>query len=76
MGMFDYVAFECKCPECGEIADDFQTKDGHRELKTLTPDKVDCFYTSCKNKDCNAWITVNVEGECFVKGYDIKAVKR
>jgi phage FluMu protein Com len=29
MGMFNYVKFEMKCPNCGTIVNTFQTKDDY-----------------------------------------------
>jgi len=54
MGMFDYVDFECKCPNCGAYVDGFQTKNSNCELDTLKPWIVNNFYSSCS--ECGAWI--------------------
>ena len=49
MGMFDYVHFAMDCPTCGTIVSNFQSKDGPCDLKTIEPDGLNNFYTSCKN---------------------------
>jgi len=54
MGMFDWVEFECKCPLCGKLMDDFQSKDGEKLLKHLPVYAVNNFYGSCDN--CGTWI--------------------
>ncbi len=47
MGMFDYVDFECKCPQCGTKVDGFQSKDGDCSLSKIDFFMVDNFYSSC-----------------------------
>ena len=54
MGMFDYVNYECICPECGSDVIGFQSKDGECYLNHLNPLSVDNFYTSCDG--CDSWI--------------------
>jgi hypothetical protein len=54
MGMYDDVEFKCDCPNCGEMVDGFQSKDGPCELKTLTPDRVLCWYSNCSH--CGTWV--------------------
>ena len=54
MGMFDYVKFECECPECREPLSGFQSKDGDCVLETVEPEKVRRWYTSCPA--CKHWI--------------------
>jgi len=46
MGMFDYVSYDLKC-DCGETFNNFQSKDGPCELRTLSPLQVDYFYGDC-----------------------------
>lgn len=53
MGMFDYVRYEADCWKCKEPLSDFQSKDHHCTMATISPKKVKSFYTSCKN--CEAW---------------------
>ena len=53
MGMFDYVNFEMKCPTCGEVARDFQTKDEDCDLDRIEPDGLMNFYCLCQ---CRTWI--------------------
>ena len=56
MGMFDHVKFKTKCPDCGSTLDDFQSKSGPCELRTIPANKLDCFYDFC---DCGLQITFN-----------------
>lgn len=50
MGMFDYIkAPAMNCPNCGEYLNNFQSKDGSCELKTLDYWEVDNFYDYCDN---------------------------
>ena len=72
MGMFDYIKFEAPCPKCGNIMDDFQSKDGPCNLETLEPWQVDHFYASC-NK-CKAWVTgvVDADVEHIVKSCNVE----
>ena len=53
MGMFDYVNFEMKCPKCGGLVTEFQSKDAGCDLDKIEPDSVSNFYAPC---DCGAWI--------------------
>ena len=48
MGMFDWVDFETECPNCGNLVDGFQSKDGPCELGTISPFSVDYFYSRCE----------------------------
>lgn len=51
MGMFDYVEYSWKCPLCGNVQDECQSKsaiDGLRVLRKLKPNYVDNFYDFCK----------------------------
>ena len=55
MGMFDSIKdFKINCPECGEMVDDFQTKEGACILLDLDYWEVDTFYSECDK--CHAWI--------------------
>ena len=56
MGMFDYVDYEMKCPECGHKVKDFQTKDTSCTMGTVKPHQTIHFYASCPNEKCRAWI--------------------
>jgi hypothetical protein len=49
MGMFDYIRFKVKCPLCGTLVQDFQSKDGQCLLETLEYWQVDNFYSYCNN---------------------------
>lgn len=54
MGLFDWVSFKTKCPNCGTLVDCFQSKDWHCTLETIPYWYVDRFYSSCPN--CKIWI--------------------
>jgi len=54
MGMFDWVDFQTKCPNCGELVTSFQSKDGECQMDTIPYWEVDRFYSSCKK--CRTWI--------------------
>lgn len=54
MGMFDYVNYECECPECGGKVSGFQSKDGECLMDTLETKDVSNFYSSCD--ECGGWI--------------------
>ena len=41
MGMYDYVAFEMDCPECGARVTDFQTKSTGCFMETVSPARAD-----------------------------------
>lgn len=47
MGLFDYINFSTKCPNCSAIVSGFQSKDSGCMLQTLEPWTVRNFYTSC-----------------------------
>ena len=53
MGMLDYVAYKAKCRKCGNMLDDWQSKDGDCLMDTIHPEAVNLFYTSCN--ECGAW---------------------
>lgn len=53
MGMYDYVNFKTKCPNCKELLEDFQTKDYICSMCTTEPENIDRFYCSCS---CGYWI--------------------
>lgn len=61
MGLFDYVNFKTKCPNCGATVDGFQSKDGPCELERLEYWKVKKFYSSCPK--CNTWIEYELPKE-------------
>ncbi len=56
MGMFDYVAFEYKCPGCEAVLDEWQTKDGPRAFRKVRPSTVDNFYEYCDN--CKGFVEI------------------
>lgn len=53
MGMFDYVRFKMACPSCGKELNDFQSKDGPCELKSIKAHHLNNFYDYC---ECKAYI--------------------
>jgi len=61
MGMFDSINFKIKCSECGNVIDDFQSKDGDCLLNTLEFWEVDNFYSSCST--CNKRIEFTLKKE-------------
>ena len=50
--MFDYVNFSTVC-DCGAKLDNFQSKEGLREMELIEPDGIREFHSSCK---CGRWI--------------------
>jgi hypothetical protein len=75
MGMFNYVKFEMKCPNCGTIVNTFQTKDDYNYslfLKEVEFWEVNNFYQSCSG--CGAWIEFNrkIEFNKKIKKVSIK----
>jgi len=61
MGIFDSVNFKIKCSECGNVIDDFQSKDGDCLLNTLEFWEVDNFYSFCPT--CNKRIEFTLKTE-------------
>ena len=70
MGMFDEIIDELFCPFCGEVNDDFQTKDLECMLSQWTIKDIKRFvdkgkkiiiYNRCKK--CNKWIELIIKGE-------------
>lgn len=55
MGMYDDVIYNTKCPKCGALVTEWQSKDGLCLMEKLTPADVTNFYTSCGN--CKSWLT-------------------
>ena len=68
MGMFDYVAFECDCPKCGERVSEFQSKDGKCLMQTVPYWTVSRFYTSCKA--CDTWIEYELKNKWPIEPID------
>lgn len=58
MGMFDYIDYECNCPDCGAVVKGFQSKDGFCVMETLKPSDVKSFYSSCDK--CKVWLEFTV----------------
>ena len=58
MGMYDSVEGEFKCPKCGHLQTDFQTKQHDCILDTLDFRICDYFYSSCDN--CGVWLDVTL----------------
>lgn len=60
MGMFDYVKYKMKCPHCGKMITEFQSKDGCCLCVELDFWEVEEFYNSCK---CGTWIEFRLKEE-------------
>lgn len=71
MGMFDYVNYEAPCGKCGTMLgpEDWQSKDHHCTMATISPRKVRRFYASCDN--CGEWNEFKVK----VESYRVKRVR-
>jgi predicted RNA-binding Zn-ribbon protein involved in translation (DUF1610 family) len=55
MGMFDTIKdFKTKCPNCGAVVGEFQSKDGSCSLDMIDYWTVNNFYSSCTS--CDTWI--------------------
>ena len=54
MSCFDWVNFETVCPDCGELVDGFQSKDGRCCLEKIDPDRISNMYSACPN--CGRWV--------------------
>ena len=58
MGLFNWVNYEMKCPECGHLVTGFQTKDESQiplYLETVEVNQIlSKFYSECDN--CGLWI--------------------
>lgn len=59
MGMFDWVDYECVCPQCNNKVRGFQTKDGDCTLDTVKHTDVENFYSTCNT--CKCWIEFTEE---------------
>ena len=57
MGMFDWIKFETKCPNCKQKVNNFQSKDRGCHMQILNYWEVDNFYSPCK---CGTWIEYNL----------------
>lgn len=64
MGMFDIVKHKMKCPKCGRIIRDFQSKSDLCMLRELDFWEVDNFYAHC---ECGVWIIFTLRNEFFPK---------
>jgi hypothetical protein len=70
MGMFDWVNYECTCPNCHKKVDGFQTKSRSCEMKVYEPTEVENFYSSCEN--CGCWIEFNAtKVKIVVKSFEM-----
>ena len=54
MGMFNWVDYECECPNCGFKVWGFQTKDGQLDGSIVPPNFLHNFYSTCAN--CGLWV--------------------
>ena len=74
MGMFDHIKLTIKCPKCGNLVSNFQTKNNDCTMASLEFWQVDHFYSNCDN--CDIWIEFNLKREAREKftigDYDIK----
>ncbi|MDP2363160.1 MAG: hypothetical protein Q8M94_05260 [Ignavibacteria bacterium] len=61
MGMFDNINYTMKCPKCGHLVGNFQSKDKGCSLTELELWQVDNFYSFCHN--CETWIEFNLKKE-------------
>lgn len=74
MGMFDWIHFDIKCPNCGKVVDSFQSKDGNCKMELLEYWEVDNFYAMC---DCGNWIEYTLKNKYHrsylpIEAYDMK----
>ena len=58
MGMFDFVEGEFKCPNCGCLITDFQTKEHECIMKTYDFRDCDYFYGPCP--ECDSMVEVGL----------------
>jgi len=72
MGMFDYVNFKMKCPNCETELNEFQSKDGLCLMNTVEFWEVDNFYDFCRK--CGTWVSFILK-ENRNKKYDIEDYK-
>ena len=70
MGMFDDVKLEIKCPECGEVVNRFQSKDGECVLAELDFWEVDNFYDYCEK--CGAFIEFTLKDAGYRKLQEVR----
>ena len=70
MSMYDDVKGSFKCPKCGCINEDFQTKDYDCMMDTLDYKQCDYFYTSCRG--CKTWLDVFIKPEIIEKIAEIR----
>jgi len=68
MGMFDYVEGEFKCPTCGFLLTDFQTKSGDCIMDRLDFRWCDYFYAACP--ECDSWVEVCLDEEVRTRIYN------
>lgn len=74
MGMFDYINFVYECPTCGNLIQDFQTKDGLCSLNIIDFYDADNFYSSCDI--CHTWIEFKLKrNKIPIEAYDINIIK-
>ena len=69
MGMFDYVRYEAPCKKCGELLQNWQSKDGDCDLKRLQVKDVNTFYDNCKV--CGTRNEYKVSKTCVVDSIDL-----
>lgn len=54
MSNFDWINYNCECPNCESKISNFQTKDGDCNLEEINIIRVDNFYTYCGK--CDTWV--------------------
>jgi len=52
MGLYDDVNYECKCPACGRVLKDFQSKDGPCRFLSIGTEGISNFYCHCRYAEC------------------------
>lgn len=81
MGMYDYINYECDCPNCGKKIKDFQSKDGPCAIITLDWWEVRNFYSRCDNEDCRTWMEFSLPNlrrsnrKLTIKDYKVRIEK-
>ena len=61
MSIVDSVNYSCRCPNCGTVLKDWQTKHGPCVSTRLEPWEVTAFHTQCN--ECMALIDAQVDAE-------------
>ena len=67
MGMFDYVNYEMKCPTCGRLLNEFQTKNRNCVMARLEIADVLNFYSFCLH--CHTRVEFTRKPACGVDDF-------